>query len=311
MKLTRLNSYQLVLKYLNGFGPEGQEEEVEQPSSLEDFFSKLSEDTDLDSAPDEDLDEGGDPETGGDDGGEQNVDDGKSGNQDDPAKPAVTDAPAEQPAETKPAVETPTPTPAVETPPAQPEPLTAEQEAEQLKQLRGALEQSYALTDEDADAVLTDPKTALPRLMANAHLQIMGQVAQMLQHVVPQILEVTTKQSQTKQSINDKFAARWPELAADAANKQSVIAAIQTVKAANPTLSVDEVIEKVGPVAYAIIGKPVPVAAPAAQQQPAPKVTPPKARPHTPAKSAVTPPKQTATGNHLVDFISSLVDNKE
>lgn len=306
MKLTRLNSTQLVLKYLNGFGPEDDEEikgDSPTPDGLADFFSKLSEDTDLDITLEEDQDDDDDSETGGDNGGEPTPDPVKPVVTEAPVVPAPVAAPTEQPAETKPVVD-PVVAPVVAEAPKEP---TAEEQEAQLAVFRGALEQQYALTDEDAEAVLTDPKTTLPRLMANVHMQMMSQFAQMLQVVVPQILDVTTKQSQTKQSINDQFAKRWPDIAADEAGKDLVVTAIRTVKAAHPTATLDVVIEKVGPVYYALSGKSPAAPAPAA---PPPKA-PPKARPHTPARSVVTPPKPQTTGNAVTDFIGSLLSEKD
>lgn len=310
MKLTRLNSLQLVLKYLDGSGPAEEEEiqgDVATSDDLEDFFSKLTADTDLDPNPDEDVDEDLDPESGGDKGGEPDVEVKPAGKQDVPAKPADTPAPTEQPTEPKPADPAPEPAPAPAT--QEPKAPTQEEQEAQLAVFRGALEQQYALTDEDAEAVLTDPKGTLPRLMANVHMQMMSQFAQMLQVVVPQILDVTTKQTQTKQTINDQFAARWPDIAADTAGKDTVIAAIRTVKAAHPTATIEQVIEKVGPVYYALTGKTP--AAPAPAPAPAAIVKPPKARPHTPARSVVTPPKPATTGNNVVDFINTLLDQKD
>lgn len=307
MKLSRMNSKQLVLQWLNGFGPDADEEEIQgdspTPDGLADFFSKLSDDTDLDAVPDEDGDDIDDPEIGGDNGGEPAPEPAKPVTADVPAVTAPVTAPTEQPAETK-----PVPDPVVPVTTEAPKEPTAEEQEAQLAVFRGALEQQYALSDEDAEAVLTDPKNTLPRLMANVHMQMMSQFAQMMQVVVPQILDVTTKQSQTKQSVNEQFAKRWPDIAADEAGKDLVVSAIRTVRAAHPTATLDQVIEKVGPVYYALSGKSP--AAPAPAPAPA-KVAPPKARPHTPARSVVTPPKPQTTGNAVTDFIGSLLSEKD
>jgi len=301
MKIKRL-----VLRVAYGYGPEDSQDNSTDVD-LENFFTKLTEETDLLEDEEQESSDEGDEGIGGENGGADDSAGNESVEKDPADKKPEESLPTEQPTVTdKPVEDKPAP---VETPAEESaKPLTEEEQLAQLNQVRGALEQQYALTDEDAEAVLTDPKGTLPRLMANVHLQMMAQFAQMMQVAVPQIVEATTKQSQTKQSINDQFAKRRPELASDTSARDTVITAIRTVKSANPTAPLDQVIEKVGPVAYALLGKQMPVPAPA--NQPPKQTAKPKARPHTPAKAVTSPPKTQSTDS-LVAFIDTLLDSKD
>lgn len=297
-KFKILNPATKLLTYLYGYGDDDANVDVDNdPDDLEDFFSRLA-DTSVEEESETDLEE-------------TDLDDDLEAIAGDDAEvdePVVTDKPVveEEPKveEVKPVVE--------EQPKVTPEPVEVpkektpeEQEAENA-QIFGELQKVYAISDEDADAILSDPKTAVPRLMANAHAIMMQTAYNMIQQFVPQIIEAQKAQSTTRQTLIEKFSTKWPDLAGED-TKQAVIAAIGTVRQLNPNIDVDTLIAKVGPVAYSILGK---TPAPAKQTPPAAK--PPRPRPHTPARSRETSPAKPAqTGDAVADFIGSLLNSKE
>jgi len=284
------------LNLMTGFGddPELDVDDDSDSDDLEDFFANLADNpADFSS---ETLDEDDEEE------GQESVA-VEEAVTDEPvveSKPVVEDAPQEE--APKPVVEEqPKVEPKVEEAPAK----TEEEQAAEFTQVMGELQKVYAITEEDADAILTDPMNAVPKLMANAHVRMMQTVHNMMQQMVPAMVEQHQTQSKTRQSLTEKFSQAWPDLAAEE-HKSVVIAAIQTVRSVNPNIDVDTLIKKVGPVAYSILGKEVPTKTPAA---PAPKAVA-KPKPHQPARAReTTTAKPSPTGDAVADFIGTLLSN--
>lgn len=166
---------------------------------------------------------------------------------------------------------------------------TAEQEkqiAKQRTKFLSELESGYQISKEDSDLLLTEPEKVLPRLMANATMQILEQAAQMIQTQLQALPEII-KQTQTVQSreaeVMGMVQKNYPALLENDEGKQALISAAKLVKDKYPNESVEKRLERSAKLAYAILGREV---APTGSQ-PAQQVTQkaPKPTPHVPAKS--------------------------
>lgn len=190
----------------------------------------------------------------------------------------------EQPVDQAP-VEKPNPIPVVEQAPVEQKPAkTPEEEKAEVERFMGELQKQYAISDEDADAILTDPKTVLPKLMANAHAMILQQVGSFIQQAMPAIVQSQVRNVSTTDQRLAEFQQMYPDLATPE-NQAVAMAAIQTVKQANPGIGYSDMLKKVGPVAYALLGKTMSVEKKPLQAKP---------KPHIPAKTSTstTAPKE-------------------
>jgi hypothetical protein len=199
--------------------------------------------------------------------------------QPDPVVPAVVDEPAKIVEEVKP-VEVVKP---VETPEA-----VEQRTKQQVETYRSELQKAYAISDEDADAILTDPKTVLPRLMANMHLTMLQQVGQFVQSAMPDLVQNQVRTVSQVDSRMQTFAEKYPDLVTKE-NQSYATEALQVVKRLYPKASFEEMLDKVGPVAYSLMGKAAPVAAapaaaPVSQAKPKPFLS--QAKPSTAPKPA-------------------------
>lgn len=180
---------------------------------------------------------------------------------------------------------------------------TPEQEKAEYDKIVGDLQKAYAISEDDAEAIMSDPGTVIPKLMTNMHIKIMSTAANMMQSMLPQLVEQAISRNNATESLEKKFTSRWPDL-----NKktdlQAVYQAVQTVRALNPTIAVDDLIEEVGPIAYALLKRQAPAAAPAQQQAPAAK---PKSKPAVPAKAAPSKQRE-STSDPMQNFLNSLME---
>lgn len=184
------------------------------------------------------------------------------------------------------AVEEPSVEPEVPEVQEQPEPepeFTAEQMQERVNAWKGELEKQFAISDEDADLLASDPQKVFPKLAANLYMAAMQGVSQMLQQQLPRQVEQVQTQVVQRNKALEMFQSRWSDLVKPE-NEAYTVTALKTVKQQYPNASLEEVIEKAGVVAYALKGQPVP-GAPVAKPKP-------KATVHKPAKpsSAVSTP---------------------
>lgn len=298
--MIELLSKRFPLKLMQGFGDETGSEDTgaeQDPDNLEDFFANLADnpaDFSIDDSEEEEEEESEKPVA---------VEEAKPDAPKEEQKPTVEEPPKEEaPA---PVVEE---QPKVEPPKEEAPAKTEEEQVAEFNQVMGELQKVYAISEEDADAILTDPKNAVPKLMANAHVRMMQTVHNMMQQLVPAMVEQHQIQSKSRQTLTEKFSQAWPELASEQ-NKNVVIAAIQTVRTVNPGIDVDTLIEKVGPVAYSILGKPVPAKE---EAKPAPARQVAKPKPHQPARARETSTaKPGPTGDHVADFINTLLSSKD
>lgn len=209
-----------------------------------------------------------------------------------PAQPAVVQQPvqqAQQPVGQQPAPQ-PGQQPAQQVQPAPTQPVTqqAAQPAQAVgdpqdgfKALADAVEASrgkfvdalsttvYRMSTEDTEALVTDPASVVPKLLAQAHVNIVQNVlrtvGQQMPHMVGGLLEA--RQEHVKRE--DAFYQKWPQL-----NRQTDERVIRQLAAAyrtaNPQASSDELIQMVGAQAVVALGR-LQAAAPAAPAAPQPR----------------------------------------
>lgn len=217
-----------------------------------------------------------------------------------PTEEVVTDpAPEAQPKpEEKPAPAAEQHAPEVTPPATEPQQLD-------LSQVQGELEKRYALTDEQADMLTTDPQKVFPQLAAQLHMQVLSHVLKVFEASLPQQLQMITSRQQEYQQVEGQFKQLYPGL--DMAKPdvyQAVTTAANMVKQQFPQLSMDDKVKRVGLLAHSLLGtipSEVSQAAPAAK--PAPKPIPVSPNP---VRGSTKP--NAATPTEWDQFLSELKD---
>ena len=165
-----------------------------------------------------------------------------------------------------------------------------------LDQIRGELEKAYAISDEQADLLTTDPQKAFPALAAQLHMQVMSQVLNVIQHALPQQIQLVQTRQQEYGQVEGQFKQLYPDL--DLA-KPDVYEAVKT--AANlvgkqfPQMGMDDKVKRVGLLAQSLLGN-IPTAASqqaAPAKQAAPKPAPVSPAPARTAAAAIKPNEPT------------------
>lgn len=183
----------------------------------------------------------------------------------------------------------------------QPEEETPEQFEAKKAEWLGKLAERYSISDEDAEALVTEPETVLPRLAANIHAAVMVDMAKAVEQMLPQLMGQFIQSQpqlissamqgyQTQQDAKAQFYQSYPQLQG---NEETVKVAALTVQQNFGNLGEAEQLEKVGQIALAMLGI-TPQAAPAPEQAPAPA-------PFTPAKSGSAPPPAPANSGNVWD----------
>jgi hypothetical protein len=141
---------------------------------------------------------------------------------------------------------------------AEPDINVEEQKAKWLGELKGR----YKISEEDSMKLLDSPEEVLPALAANVHAQVMMDVLNAFNALVPQLVEqvvaskpdvvakaVTTHSE--KETTREKFYQSYPELR----GQEKVLATVaETVAKQFPNLSLQEQLEKTGQVAMTMLG---------------------------------------------------------
>jgi len=190
-------------------------------------------------------------EVGADETGDQGVPPAQGSGEAPPAEeqvPEGTQAAEVQPEATPPTEETP--------PPVQ---LTPEQVAEQQRQWQeyqaqqvAQLEQFYAMGEDDALALATEPEKVLPKLAARLHMQVMQNVQAQMAQTMPNVMKTVQEATVRENKAKDEFFKAWPELRG---NEQQVMQAGLLYRQMNPLASPQEAIEGIGRIVMAATGK--------------------------------------------------------
>ena len=230
--------------------------------------------------------------------------------------------------ETPPKEETPPPTPAVpeqqpvqSEPSAQSQPQTQEELLARRKMLEEELAKTYAISPEDADTLRLSPEEVLPKLAARVTVDTYERVLETLVSQLPSFVKNILESSTQQRSLEEEFYAANPGLAAYAQSHgreqvDQVAAQIAVIlRAQNPSMPKEELIQKVGRSAEAMLGL----------QSMAPQegTPPPKGvketvveevvnRPFVPARGVSTVQQQRKAGpNNPFESLNEMWDNDE
>jgi hypothetical protein len=121
--------------------------------------------------------------------------------------------------------------------PQQPPPDPAQLEAQAIEQLSTT---EYAMSEEDRNALISEPDTVLPKLAARMHVRMQVQMAQQLAHILPHMINQQIQQATKVQSLESSFFGQYPAL-----NKpeyrDTVAQSLTMVRQFNPQATKDEV----------------------------------------------------------------------
>lgn len=198
-----------------------------------------------------------------------------------PATPAVT-APA-TPATPAAGVTTTPVTPAAPATPVTPPVDTAETveqrrlAAEQaVQQHEERLAQYYALPEDLAAQLQTEPELALPKLAAKMHMAVINEAMARLNLMLPQSLESYNQVQRAETQAKDAFYQRWPTLKN---YEEQVLQMGRMFRQTNPNALPEEALDRVGKMVHMALGLPLPAEAG-----------------HTPSATPVTPPAAPRAG---------------
>lgn len=172
-------------------------------------------------------------------------------------------------------------------------PPATEPQAVDFNVVRGELEKTYALTEDQADMLTTDPQKIFPQLAAELHLKVMAHVLRVFESALPQQIQQLNSRQTQYQQVEGQFKQLYPDLDL---NKPDVYSAVGTaaelVKKQFPQLSMDEKVKRVGLLAHSLLGTQTPVqqqvVAPVTKAAPRPSpVSPAPARSSAPAGKGV------------------------
>ena len=117
--------------------------------------------------------------------------------------------------------------------------------AQMREQAISQLEPVYALSEEDARNVITDPEKVIPKLFARMHVDMMMAVASGLEKQLPVYLQQQSGETNFRQSANREFWKTWPHL-----GKPEYLPTVQGIltqyRQLNPQADLPTIIREVG-----------------------------------------------------------------
>ena len=178
--------------------------------------------------------------------------------------------------------------------------------------IEAELAKGYALSDEDAQAIRSNPEEALPdllpKLAARVHRSVQEQMAKGLAQGLPQYLQQHQQQQQQQAQAEEKFFSRWPKLKDK--DPSQLVRLMQAHRQAYPDATVEERIEDVGSMAMVKLKIPFEdqPAAPVEESVPAATAPPP---PATSGSRGPAPSNaQAATPNTFESLAESILDEE-
>lgn len=160
------------------------------------------------------------------------------------------------------------------------------------------LQETYFVTDEDAQELLLEPQKVLPKLAANMHMQVMQEVHQMMQQVLPRQIQAVQSSISAETEAKNAMFSRWPGLKE---HEAQVLQIGKMFRALNPNASKEEALERIGAMTYQALGMEIPPAPNAAPPAPAPARPAPFRPAGTTSQSVPAQPAQ-AHENLFVEF---------
>lgn len=193
-----------------------------------------------------------------------------------PAVPVVPPAP-EAP------VTPPVAAPAPVTPPVQAAPVAAPTEYPVWRANRlTELEQQYAINEEDATALLTEPETVLPKMAARMHMEVLESSMRAMQAMMPVMMQQVQEVTNTNNSAKTLFESVNPDLA-NPQYQNAIFELGATYRRVNATASPEEACRAIG----ALVRSALNLSGPAGNTPTVPTVQSPAApRPFTPARGS-------------------------
>lgn len=104
---------------------------------------------------------------------------------------------------------------------------------------------TYQLTDEEANAVQTEPETVLPKMAAQLQVRITESVYQGINTILPQLMQQFTVQQTAEQQQKEAFFSVNPDLN-DPKYESAVLTVGQMFRQVNPKASPEEAIREIG-----------------------------------------------------------------
>jgi hypothetical protein len=197
----------------------------------------------------------------------------------DPAQPQVQQqVQQQQPEEKKPPVQGQPPqgSEGQSQPQEPPKPFLAQLEENRVA-LKQNLAQRFKLDPATVEKLESNAEEAIPEILADHYLNVVAGMYNLLGNVLPKMIEVHTTSSSTNKATNDEFFGKFPNL-----QKPEYAETIQAVgmqlRRAQPNLSREQLLERIGNVVSMMVGEQAPPVQPAAVAKPKPR-----GKPFTPA----------------------------
>lgn len=140
------------------------------------------------------------------------------------------------------------------------------------------LQELYKLSEEDTRSLLTEPETVLPRLLAEAHMQMTKSVLESVQGIIPNVMETTQVASKAETEARNAFFSVNKDLAKPE-YEEAILAAGSVFRKLNPLVPRDEAVRRIGEMARVSLGLPL-----LSAQMEQVVETPPAPKPFTPAR---------------------------
>lgn len=194
-----------------------------------------------------------------------------------PAEPTPAKAPDQpQAAEVPPTQPQAAPAPAapVETPAPTPTTVSPEDYGNWRNSRLSQLEQVYALDQEAADAMLTEPELVLPKLAAKVHMEVMENSMRAMQAMVPVMMQQIQYHTEREGKAKNLFTSVNPDLA-DPRYEPAIMELGAVYRNVNKTAPPEVAAQAIGNLVRAALGIVAPTAAvPQPQQMAQPVVAP-------------------------------------
>lgn len=227
-----------------------------------------------------------------------------------PPVPGPTAAPAAVPPGAPAVPGSQQPDPSGVTPPASTEPVDFNAHREKMLP---ELAKLYTLDEADVEALRTNPEKVLPTLAARTHFAVQHAVFAGVMQALPQMMAMYGENEKQNQENESAFFGSFPALKEKPEYSPTVISCIKAVRASDPNLTRDQLIQRAGVMASITLGIPLPGTAGAAPAS-APAAAAPIARPvatirpagvgataHIPAPAAPGTPGEQSDLDALID----------
>lgn len=148
----------------------------------------------------------------------------------------------------------------------------------------------FKLSEADIEAINNDVVAAIPKITARTFLRAQAGALRQMERVVPALVERYMKVSKARDASQAKFYARWPQVKADE-HGAVVDRLAQTYRRENPSATLEQMVEDLGPLVMMVAKIPLQPTAPQQNGQAGtPMVGQPRRPPPTPFQPAVGGP---------------------